>query len=114
MCGLYWLRTIGMKSTLNKAGLAFFRACGVIPPHKHSGIFRMKKHISIGIFALMLTSTKFLQGAPAAGQSSPIQTVNVPAPTPYAITVQDGNSRRWEQTTYEVDPSGQVFSKQHS
>src|ERR1700722_12626498 len=39
---------------------------------------------------------------------------NLPSPTPYAITTQDGNSRVWERTTYELDPSGQPVPKKHS
>ena len=38
------------------------------------------------------------------------QTTSVPTPTPYAIVSRDANSRVWEQTTYEVSPSGQTIS----
>ena len=44
--------------------------------------------------------------------SQPIQDT-VPAPTPYAITTQDGNSRIWERTVYETDPTGRVIPRKH-
>jgi hypothetical protein len=75
----------------------------------------MKTHFGIWIAALLLINPSFLGEAQNAGsQPTQVQTVNAPAPTPYAITVQDGGSRVWQQTTYEVDPSGRVFSRQHS
>jgi archaellum component FlaF (FlaF/FlaG flagellin family) len=39
--------------------------------------------------------------------------VVVPAATPYAIIAQDGNSRVWERTVYELDPTGQVVPRKH-
>ena len=38
----------------------------------------------------------------------------LPSPTPYAVTKQDGNSRVWERTMYELGPNGQVIPKKHS
>ncbi len=38
----------------------------------------------------------------------------LPPPTPYAITVQDGNSRVWQRTVYEQSRSGQVTGRKHS
>jgi archaellum component FlaF (FlaF/FlaG flagellin family) len=45
--------------------------------------------------------------------SQPIQ-VTVPTSTPYAITVQDANSRVWQRTDYQRAPSGDVITNTHS
>ncbi|HEX3856070.1 MAG TPA: hypothetical protein VHY30_02100 [Verrucomicrobiae bacterium] len=73
----------------------------------------MKTHLSLCLaVAIILTGVEFLQGAPTASQPAPVQTVL--APTPYAITTQDGNSRVWERTTYEKAPDGTIVPKKHS
>jgi len=38
----------------------------------------------------------------------------LPPPTPYAITVQDANSRVWQRTDYAMSPSGGVVTNTHS
>jgi len=38
---------------------------------------------------------------------------SAPAPTPYAITRQDANSRVWERTTYETSPDGKAIPHLH-
>jgi hypothetical protein len=48
-------------------------------------------------------------GAPATNISQPA----LPAPTPYTVVSRDANSAVWEQTTYELSPSGQVVPRQH-
>ena len=44
---------------------------------------------------------------PATGQAG------LPAPTPYAVVGQDGNSRVWQRTIYELGPQGQVMARNH-
>ena len=75
----------------------------------------MKKTLGVWITtALLLINAGFLQGAPVAtGQEPPVQTKEVPPPTPFAVTMQDGNSRVWERTVYELAPSGQIVPKKH-
>ena len=41
------------------------------------------------------------------------QQTTVPSPTPYTIVSRNADSRVWEQTTYEVSPSGQTISHLH-
>ena len=78
----------------------------------------MKTHFSIWlVIALVLTGIQFVQGQGAPGVAGPqgsTQTVNVPAPTPYAVSKSDANSRVWGRTVYEAGPSGQIISHQHS
>jgi hypothetical protein len=45
--------------------------------------------------------------------SQPVQ-IQIPPPTPYAITTQDGNSRVWQQTVYAQSPTGGVATNTHS
>jgi hypothetical protein len=70
----------------------------------------MKTSIVIG-FILLLGSAGLLWAQSVTSQS--VQTTP-PPPTPYAITVQDGNSRVWQRTEYEVGPSGQTVGRNHS
>ena len=37
-----------------------------------------------------------------------------PAPTPYAITMQEANSRVWQSTDYQRSPSGDVITNTHT
>jgi hypothetical protein len=53
------------------------------------------------------TATVTASGAQA------VQGSTLPSPSAYAIVAADGNSRVWEQTTYEVSPSGQTVAKEH-
>jgi hypothetical protein len=76
---------------------------------------RLMKAIPVVFLSIfLLGATELLQGAPAAvgGQGSPV-TQNIPSPTPYAVTKQDGNSRVWERTVYEPDPNGQAVPRKH-
>ena len=81
---------------------------------KPPGAFSMKTGISLG-FVLLLGSVGFLWGAPGnTGQpTQPDQTI-IPPPTPYAVVGKDANSSVWEQTVYELDPSGNLVPKLHS
>jgi hypothetical protein len=54
---------------------------------------------------IILFGTSLVWGAPSA-----VNQTTVPDPTPYAITAQDGNSRVWERTTYQTDPSGNLIT----
>src|SRR6267378_1011541 len=58
--------------------------------------------------ALVLSTADFLHAATSAGNQP------APAPTPYAVTTQNGNSRVWERTVYEKSPSGEVVTNKHS
>jgi hypothetical protein len=71
---------------------------------------RMKTSFIV-LFALLFSNPGFLQGQSSANDTS--QTENVPPPTPYAVVDQDGNSRVWERTVYELDPSGNAVPKEH-
>ena len=72
----------------------------------------MKKHISIGIIAIfLLIKAGFGQESPG---TAPSQVADVPAPTSYIITVQDGNSCVWQQMTYSKLPSGVVVTNTRS
>ena len=103
-----------MKPHINKVNSStYIQGDGVFQAGKSSGLFRMKTYCSLCLAFLCLLDPNLLCGAPAA-TSQPAQTKDVPAPTPYAVTVRDANSRVWEQTVYELDSSGQVVPKKHS
>jgi IgGFc binding protein len=55
----------------------------------------------------------FLAFAVTSGLSK-AENASIPAPTPYAITMQDGNSRDWQSTSYETAPDGTRIPKVHS
>jgi hypothetical protein len=67
----------------------------------------MKTNISLGL-ALLLGSAGFVWGALGDANQT------VPQPTPYAVVGKDANSSVWENTVYELDPSGQIVPKIHS
>ncbi len=73
-------------------------------------IFPMKVLLGLAL-GIMVGASCVCEAQNIASQSA--QTT-VPEPTPYAITVQDGNSRVWESTVYETGPSGQVVPRKHS
>jgi len=75
----------------------------------------MKLLLWIFSLLVLLGGTEFLQGAEAVRneQRTPPADNKVPSPTPYASVSQDGNSRVWERTVYELDSSGQAAPKQH-
>jgi hypothetical protein len=72
-----------------------------------SGIIFMKILISLIFCIAVLCNANVCRA-----QSISTQQTVVPSPTPYAITAQDGNSRVWSRTVYEVDPSGKVVTRQ--
>ena len=75
----------------------------------------MKTHFSIWIATIVLTNIGLLcEAQNVASQPTPVQTINVPASTPYAITTQDGNSRVWQRMTYDQSLSGEVVTNVHS
>ena len=72
----------------------------------------MKNIFHLICVLLFLSNTfQILGQTSAVGQ--PGQT-KLPEPTSYAVKVQDANSRVWERTVYELDPSGQVVARKHS
>jgi hypothetical protein len=74
-----------------------------------STFFRMKKFSNFCIVAF-LGSIAFLCQAQTTVNVQTQQTTSVPVPTPYAIVSRNANSRVWEQTAYEVSPSGETIS----
>jgi hypothetical protein len=50
----------------------------------------------------------------AVSQPAPVQLNNISSPTLYAVTGRDANSRVWERTVYEIDPSGEVVTNKHN
>ena len=71
----------------------------------------MKTFSVIFLSFILLGGTGFLQGQTAAVGGQTAQ--QLPAPTPYAITTQDANSRVWERTTYEKAADGSVVANKH-
>ena len=57
---------------------------------------------------LILTGAVIDGRGQTTSQSAQSQTQgnSLPAPTPYAVTKQDGDSRVWERTIYEPGPKG--------
>src|ERR1022692_530258 len=79
----------------------------VFPTGKIAGIFLMKIFPGLIIGSVILCSTpRVWCGSSAVNQP--------PAPTLYAITVQDANSRVWQRTDYQISPSGEVIANTHS
>ena len=76
----------------------------------------MKTHFHIFFTSLWLSiGAGSIWSAPSdANQPAPTQIKELPAPTPYAVTARDANSRVWEQTVYEKSPTGEVIGKKHS
>jgi archaellum component FlaF (FlaF/FlaG flagellin family) len=62
------------------------------------------------IFGIMV-GTASVEAQNVTGQTT--QTT-LPPPTPYAITVQDGNSRVWQSMDYAISPDGEVITNTHS
>jgi len=60
----------------------------------------MKANIHFVLGVLLLIVTVVCQAQ---------QTASVPPPTPYSIVQRGSDSRVWEQTNYELSPSGQVI-----
>ena len=87
----------------------------VFNPGEPLGIFRMKTYFNIFYVSfLLLGSAGFLQAATGtANQPAPGQTINVPAPTPFAEISRDANSKIWERTVYEALANGQIVAKKH-
>lgn len=75
----------------------------------------MKTHFNIFFASLfLLGGTGVLWVAPAAAsQQTSGQTVDVPAPTPYAVTSKSANSSVWERTIYQSTPNGHVVAEKH-
>jgi hypothetical protein len=69
--------------------------------------------VPLPAFVLAAIFTIGLAHAQAASPALPSAAANPPlaVATPYAITLQDGNSRVWERTVYEKSPAGQVVPK---
>jgi hypothetical protein len=67
----------------------------------------MKNFFTFGI----VLATSFLCEAQNI-VSQPTQ-IAIPSPTPYAITVQDANSRVWQRMDYAMSPSGGVITNTH-
>src|SRR6185369_10115394 len=75
----------------------------------------MRTNLDICFVILLCGSTGILQAATdVASQPASEQTKDVPAPTSYTVTSQDANSRVWEQTVYEVDPTGEATTNTRS
>src|ERR1035438_8075278 len=78
----------------------------VFPTGKIAGIFLMKIFPGLIIGSVILCSTpRVWCGSSAVNQP--------PAPTLYAITVQDANSRGWQRTDYQTSPFGEVTTNTH-
>ena len=61
--------------------------------------------ISSLALALCVIGTLDLQ---AQTTGTPISQANVPPPTAYEVTAQDGNSQVWERTVYQAGPNGEI------
>jgi archaellum component FlaF (FlaF/FlaG flagellin family) len=72
-------------------------ACGILPMKTIAGILLMTLLGSAGVVR-------------AAGNVSQSTQIVVPAPTPYVISVQDGNSRVWQQTVYQPTANGGIIT----
>src|ERR1035438_6119263 len=78
----------------------------VFPTDKKLGTILMKTFLTLSI---MVGISYFCEA-----QSVTSQQTSGSFATPYAITVQDANSRVWQRTVYETDPAGQIVARQHS
>ena len=67
------------------------------------------------VVLMLLLSTTFsnAQTTGVPGSAPNINQSAVPAPTPCAVISRDAHSAIWEQTTFELSPSGQVVPSQH-
>src|ERR1022692_2756926 len=84
--------------------------CIFLAGEKH-GIFLMKTLLVLTFGLLYLCGASNVSVAQSvANQQTQIA---VPSPTPYAITVQDANSRAWQRTDYQISPSGEVITNTH-
>jgi hypothetical protein len=85
-------------------------------PANPSGIFSMNTYFIIFLACILISGTEILQGqtAVATSPSAAVQAGQLPPPTPYAVTKQDGNSKVWERTVFELDSNGQPVPKKHS
>ncbi len=70
-------------------------------------IFPMKAKFSL-IFGIIVSACISCGAQSIAGQTG---RTTIPAAKPYAITMQDANSRVWQRTVYELDPSGQLSER---
>src|ERR1022692_3011571 len=96
-----------MISTSTRQVLGKSQGSRIFPTGEIPGIFPMKIFPGLIIGSVILCSTPHVWGG--------LGTVSQPpAPTLYAITVQDANSRVWQRTVYETDPAGQIVARQHS
>ncbi len=65
--------------------------------------------LALVLMALVVNSLE-AQQTTAQTQAAQVTQVSVPAPTPYAIVNQDGNSRVWQREEYEAGPNGEVVT----
>jgi archaellum component FlaF (FlaF/FlaG flagellin family) len=83
----------------------------VFPASENPGTFLMKTLLVLTFGLLYLCGASNVSVAQSvANQQTQIA---VPSPTPYAITVQDANSRVWQRTDYQTFPSGEVITNTH-
>ncbi len=70
----------------------------------------MNNHLRFFVsFLCLLGSAGFLHGAPSgANQPTSAQLKTLPPAKPCAVTGREANSRVWERTVYELDPSGAI------
>ena len=78
------------------------------PSRNFTPLNHMKSFFFVFLSISLLGGTEFLHGQPAA-----LAAKRLPAPAAYAVARQDGNSRAWERTMYELGPQGQVVPKKH-
>src|ERR1035438_1554172 len=65
----------------------------------------MKTILNLTIVFVFFCSTSHVLGQTAQ--------IKIPAPTPYAISMQDANSRVWQRTDYQTSPFGEVTTNTH-
>ena len=95
-----------MISTSTRQVLGKSQGSRIFPTGEIPGIFPMKIFPGLIIGSVILCSTpRVWCGSSAVNQP--------PAPTLYAITVQDANSRVWQRTDYQISPSGEVITNTH-